>query len=264
MIYTEKEKEILIKYCLQSGEKTKANFENYLLEYVINNGQKKDKNDNSILNNIHYTNLNKWEYHSNDILWGNKENDNAFTFILSQLDEPMSSNKFRNLTKLNANWNHQNNNGETPLHILARKRFFDMIISVLSIGKGIDSNIKDKNGDYYSFIYFKPESLILSKPLEYMLGHREMTYLKNLNFLFNFHPYHFENTSLEKIIEIKKNYEIIKLKIEGYFKEHESIRKSEIPKEKEETYGAIERSLQYYELIKKIPNENKKSLKNKI
>lgn len=157
--YTEEEKQILINFFTNEGSNSKKNFNEYLNNYVKTNGIRvaehlllKESTNWKSPEKEKLLNPANWIYNSKHILWNNEQEDNAVTYLLSLHNFNASGTSLKNLDKLKPNWNHQNKDGNTALHLFAEEKIYSCIEKLLQLDPTIDTNLENKKGETFGKI----------------------------------------------------------------------------------------------------------------
>lgn len=220
--YTEEEKKIILDKIIYQSENCKINFDNYLDNFIKTYGTPVEEEFLNINAKNYYINNNpnkavnpiNWRYNTHQILWGNENNDNLVTFILSHPNYNKNIKGLRALNKLHPNWNHQNKDGNNALHLLAKMGQISDLKKILH-DFPLDTNQKNKNKDYFTYLLLSPESFSLDLPFhkDKTMFYREIGYTSTVMDLFIAHSEHFSNISLNKIEVLQNNVQLIKEKL---------------------------------------------------
>lgn len=175
-----------------------------------------------------------------------QENQNSYNFIFEDgnnlVNFVLSNPRFQNLNpikKINAttpNWNHQDAMGEHSLfHMVKKGHVFDSYCKTLIKKMNVDTEIRNKNGEYFTHMIFKSETWksicnyrgdfdnfpndtkeIINRTKNFMsyqvIYHIESVKKLMENFHHHFHSEIIKNEHIENWNEIsKKIYEIMKV-----------------------------------------------------
>lgn len=249
-VYNIKEKEIIYNYLVIKEPLHINNFSLYLQEYVKNHGRYKSEVAHMSYNSMLSALPEIYDYNTNNILWDKITGDNLITFFLQEKN--FLPKNFSNLDKLKPDWNHINHEGNNALHYLAMRNN-DIAIKEILEKHNIEKNLKNNNGDYYTFLFLKPYDIELINPEPIA-----QCFLDN--------PEHFANSTLDKLEEIKDNLEVIKkLRIDNYKNYKPEIELNVIERTVREKFAVLDNAFQYYYLEKKTSEgDNKYKKKYKI
>ena len=215
-IYTEDEKQIFIDHLVYKKSGCRQKFIAYLEDFIKTHGEEVSPEHRiavakhlQSVNPIH-AQLKNWRYETHNVLWGNDKNDNLVTFILSHPDFEVTNSRMKDLNKVHPDWNHKNHDGNTALHLLAQRGQIHQIEQVVK-DFPLDVDIKNKDGDYFTFLLFTPSIRFRNNIDEFELDVlRAISYVNQIFKVVKNYPHHFESASKSKIERIAHNYENLK------------------------------------------------------
>lgn len=266
--YSEEEKQLFIDHFLLKGDEVKKQFRDYLENFIKTNGVEVAENlkkpsaykGSEPINQLQ---RNNWAYDSHHMLWDKYSRDNVLTHILPTFipdtNSALSHNGYlhffetlTNINKLHPNWNHKNKEGNTALHIIANKGQLYLANKLIE-DFDINIDIKNKNGDYYTFMYLKPEAHHQNRVIRVDL----------IKQVFEQNAHHFDNISMDKLIELKGNVEILKeidLKNRQNTIENKGLTLEQKIEQTQKHFSQIDTFLENY-YLKKIQAMNEKNEK---
>lgn len=256
--YSEEEKQLFLDYFLYKGDEVKAKFRQYLENYIKTTGVELEEHLKKPpvykgKEPINQLQRNHWVYDSHNMLWDKNTRDNVLTHVLPiLLDVPHLSLdhekivkllcSLENMNKLHPNWNHKNKEGNTPLHLMAKTGHY-VLTNRLINEFNLDTEIKNKNGDYYTFLFVHPDTKATINP-DWIID------------IFNKNAHHFEKASMDKLVEIKSNIETLK-ELQLNKPQNPNVKpqytKEEIQKSVEQKYKPLDNFIHHYYLQKVVP-----------
>lgn len=271
--YNEEEKQLFLDYFIYKGDEVKAQFRQYLENYIKTNGVEVEEHLKKPQvykgrQPINQLQRNHWVYDTHHMLWDEKTRDNVLTHVLPILLEEshlvLSHYKIvkllaalENMNKLHPNWNHKNKEGNTPLHLMAKKGHY-VLAERLIEEFDLNTDAKNKNGDYYTFMFVHPETKASLNP-DWIVEQ------------FNKNLHHFEKISMDKLVELKGNIEALK-ELELNKPQNPDVKpqytREQIEKSVEQKYRGLDNFINHYYLKKVVPqidsNEANEIKKRKI
>lgn len=265
--YTDEEVQLFTDFFISKNNSCKKKFnlylENFLNVYAQNTKDSEENlSDNKFKNRIQ---LKDYEYSTSHVKINNENQDNIITFILSSPKFMISNTRMKNLKKLCPDWHYQNNQGNTALHCLASNGESNEIIDLMNEYK-IDPSIKNKNGDTFLSILLNPKSFMCYSKDYYSFVYKEITKIEKIAELIEKCQTNFENEPLEKILENKNNFEILKEKLLLHINANKKeLYNTNVMISLKEITEFIEKVINYHYLEKSITNTNiNNNRKNKI
>jgi len=265
--YTEEEKQLFVDYLVYKEENCKQNFAAYLEQFISLYGQPIAPELFIELPVTHkdniFSQLKNFKYDTSHVLWGNDNNDNLVTFMLSHPDFDASNSRLKDLNSVRPNWNHQDKNGNTALHLLALNAKRTTIQRVQEHFP-INVNAKNKNEDYFTFLLLKPTFTFRNK---HQIDDELITllyYIPSIYEVITQHPKHFERASTTKIQEISDNYHKLKELIIAKIEENGGNQNQHGIKYLQEKTQPMDYFINHFLMNKKISNTQKEKPKMKI
>lgn len=221
IIYKE-EKIIFDNYLLHDSQNAKGDFKKYVEQFIRTNGNPvaPDKMTvPTVYNNKERFQRNNWIYNSNNYRIDNHNNDSILTYYLGNPECKLNYEKIKTMNTLHPDWNHQNNQGNAAIHFIA-SRGFSYFLDKMIVDFPLNLNLKNKNQDYYTFLLLQPSD----KRFDYSFSLYQLEWnwwtlpkpsSKKFDAIFiekhfKNNPQHFEKASMEKLLELKTNLELIK------------------------------------------------------
>lgn len=200
-IFSEEEKELLTNFFIKKSESSKKNFDQYVLNMIKEYGQEDSTKQNLL-----------WERDFSNIMWD--KNNNLVSYFFSHPKFKFTGASIKNLHKLRPDWSYINKDGDTALHLMAKKGSFSpSMLEELVENFKVDINHKNNEGKFFSWYLFDPT---LIKPKETHALSFAIHDLSLIFFLSNFLIHnlnHLQNISdsersllLDNIKQLKSNY----------------------------------------------------------
>lgn len=142
------------------------------------------------------------EFNSHHMLWDTNTKDNLITYFLSQPNFAVNNKSLHRLNFVHPNWNHQNNKGECPAHLLAQRGEIYCLFKVLKDFK-LDKNLKDKNDKYFTHYLFNTPYVDINEEPNFNTFVKFFTKFKMIEELIDNNPSHFQVSTprLDKMLE---------------------------------------------------------------
>lgn len=226
--YSEEEKQIFEDHFLRHTDGHRIRYEQYVAKVIASHDPEKNLIiiDEKIKNpgkRLHARNQLRDQqatvrFDTHNVLWDKGTGDNLITHFLSQESFSPSSTALFDLNRVHPNWNHKNKNGDNPLMLLVKRGGY-VLAKRLIADFPLDTDSKNKKGEYFTHLLFNPE--FFSKP-----PHEDsIKYLVKVTVSFDKifeamhdYPHHFsDKKTLEKMVgEMDKINLIVNENIKGY------------------------------------------------
>jgi ankyrin repeat protein len=271
-LYTEEEKKLLMDFFLFKTQGSKQNFNKYLENFIKEYGEEvaeEFKKPIQCKTDSVYTQLNNWRYNTHHVKWST--DDNIVTFMLSHKKFVVSNAQLKNLNKLHPDWNYQNKNGDTALHIMAKNGEVYLLKQLLN-DFPLNVELKNKSNEQFVFYLFnKDDKLEWSNELNprnaIELLVKKMAYLDTSIKIFNQYQVNLENISKNKILKFKITIEEIKENLFEYLnfleEKDPGLDKGYAVDKLDELFNDLEKMIAYYYLDKNI-NRNKTTSNSRV
>lgn len=141
--YTDEQKRVISNYFLYTHDRTDNAKKEYLQfadEFIYRLKKKLDKHSQD-------------NFNSHQWMWDGEHN--LVTYLLSQKNLDTSHNRLYALNMTRPNWHHQDNQGNTCLHLMISNYDIETVAKVAQ-NFHIDVNIQNNNNEYFTYYFFKP------------------------------------------------------------------------------------------------------------
>ena len=271
-VYSEEEKKILLNYLVLKSNNCKNEFKSYVQQYVENYGTPVEQENRvapKVSTNIQVHDIvNNYYYDSSHIMWGNENNDNLVTYILSHPDFDASSNaRLKALNFLHPNWDHINKEGNNALHCLAKSGNISAIQKVKEMYEAND-NLKNNEGFYYTNLLLSVDAFPVNK--FHAIGKdnfafiRPYSYAKKIIHVLHENIDHFFNLPQDKILVIKSNIDTVKENMINFLDNNPKYDRTKSKNIYNDTFADLDKFISYVYLQSKVQNVEKVTNRVKI
>lgn len=203
---------------------------------------------------------------SHHFVMNDEKRNNLVTYVLSSPKLKSSLNPFYKINTTRPDWNYQNSEGEHSLFLITRKGVFpESTVDKLIKDLNIDTEIKNKKGQYFTHIFFEKEhwenllgirvnfqdeidfSKIQSSRYKddvFRIAIKILTSLEHLVKVIDEYEHHFV-----RIRENKKNWEPVVDFLSSYLSHHKSSTNNVIPE-----FENHVKSINYFFLMRELAN----------